>query len=280
MPKVRSAVISARVQYTSRIPNRPSPLLPAPPRPSPPLSALPLPTNEGITARNRFIQLVESDYLLSLDDDSWPRSEEDVLRMVETMESGARIAAVCAACVHPDTGVAETRGIERFASAGSAETGWDVVNIAAGGTLLRMEALRETGGYGEEFFWGREENDLAFQLLQRDWRVVYNPRAVVWHTLSPAGRRQYERLRYVTRNSLWLLWKYFPLVYALPLAALYALRRLLAVVKDVRRLGPVLRGLAEGVGGMSARRRDPHARRFTLAQSRRLGGWFRKLLYE
>lgn len=246
-----------------------------------PLRVMFLGTNLGVAARNLFIDHVTTEFLLSLDDDSWPRGADDVERMLRTMESDARIASVCASCVHPDTGVAETEGIERHASGGSAERGYDVVNIAAGGSLLRMEALRETRGYGEEFFWGREENDLAFQLLQRGWRVVYDPRAVIWHALSPAGRMQYERLRHVTRNSFWLLWKYFPLAVALPLALLFALRRLLPVVKDPRRFAPVLRGIAAGFGGITARRRlSPGARRFTLRESMDLRGWFRKLLSE
>ena len=252
-----------------------------PPEQYPQLQWERLAENRGIAARNLFFERVETDYLLTLDDDSWPRGAEDVLRLIETMESDPRIAAVCAACVHPDTGVAETAGIERFASAGSPERGYDVVNIAAGGTLLRMDAMRETRGYGEEFFWGREENDLAFQLLQRGWRVVYDPRAVIWHTLSPAGRRQYERLRYVTRNSFWLLWKYFPLPAALPVSALYALRRMLPIVRDLRRTAPVLRGIAEGYAGLPARRRLPDGvRRFTLRETIGLRGWFLKLLYE
>ncbi|MBE0642631.1 MAG: glycosyltransferase [Bacteroidetes bacterium] len=245
------------------------------------ITAILLEENRGIAARNIFFETVETEFLLTLDDDSWPRSAEDVLRMLRTMESDPRVASVCASCVHPDTGVAETAGIERFASGGSDDTGYNVVNIAAGGSLLRMEALRETSGYGEEFFWGREENDLAFQLLQRGWRVVYDPRAVIWHTLSPAGRQVYRRLRYVTRNSFWLLWKYFPLAAALPVSLLFVLRRILPILKDPRRAGPVLRGIAAGYAGMSARRRpSPGHRRFTLRETWSLRGWFFKLLYE
>ncbi len=246
-----------------------------------PLHATLLEENIGISARNIFFQNVETDYLLTLDDDSWPRGGEDIERLLRTMEADPRIASVCAACVHPDTGVAETEGIERFASGGSAEAGYDVVNIAAGGSLFRMSAVRETMGYGEEFFWGREENDLAFQLLQRNWRVVFEPRAVIWHTLSPVGRQSYRRLEFVTRNSFWLLWKYFPLTVALPAALLFVLRRLLPIIKDVHRTKPVFRGISAGFAGMGARRRlSPDTRRFTLRESWTLRGWFFKLFFE
>jgi GT2 family glycosyltransferase len=234
--------------------------------------------NIGIAARNLMFEHVATPFLLSLDDDSWPRSAGDVNAMLALMQSDQRIAAVCASCVHPSTGVEETAGIERFASGGDERSGYDVVNIAAGGSMLRMDAVRLTDGYGEEFFWGREENDLAFQFLQHQRRVVYYPAALVWHAMSPAGRNVYRRLRYVTRNSLWLLWKYFPLPVAIPAAMLFALRRLLPVVKDVRRFAPVLGGLGEGLAGV--RRMRAYEQRFSFAASLRLRHWFLKLLYE
>ncbi len=96
--------------------------------------------------------------------------------------------------------------------------------------------------------------------------------------MSPVGRDVYGRLRNVTRNSLWLLWKYFPIGIATPVALLFTLRRLLPVVKDVRRFGPVIGGLYEGFGG--ARRMRSFGVRFSCAESLRLRHWFLKLLYE
>lgn len=236
-----------------------------------------LESNIGIAARNLMFAQVSTPFLLTLDDDSWPRGVDDVLTLHAAMNGDARIASVCASCVHPTTRIAETAGIERFASAGPAQGLWDVVNIAAGGTLLRMDAIRETRGYGEEFFWGREENDLAFQLLLKGWRVTFLPSAVIWHSMSSTGRRHYERLRIVTRNSLWLLWKYFPLPVALPMSLLFALRRLAAVLNDTRRFPHVVSGLLQGYAGMAAHRL---AGRFSLRQSWGLRGWLWKLLYE
>jgi hypothetical protein len=108
--------------------------------------------------------------------------------------------------------------------------------------------------------------------------VVYYPSALVWHAMSPVGRDVYGRLRMVTRNSLWLLWKYFPLVVSLPLSLLFALRRLLPVFKDFRRLRPVLGGLREGFTGMGRMR--AYGMVFNTAATLRLRHWFLKLLYE
>jgi GT2 family glycosyltransferase len=249
-----------------------------PPDRHPQLRSIFLEENRGVAARNLLFEETDTDYLLTLDDDSWPRSAEDIERMVALMDGDVRVASVCASCIHPETGFEETRGIERFASAGDAERGYDVVNIAGGGSLLRVEAMRKTAGYDPLLFWGREENDLAFQLLLRGYRVVYYPGAVVWHDMSPAGRDVYRRLRYVTRNSYWLLWKYFPLAVALPLAALFLLRRLAACVRDPRRLTAVLGGTAEGLAGFARMR--GRGTRLRLREALHHRGWMMKLLYE
>lgn len=234
--------------------------------------------NIGLAARNDMFREIRTPFLLSLDDDSRPRDRTDIEAMLALMDADPRIATVTASCIHPITGFVETAGIERFASGGSAEQGYDIVNIASGGALMRMEAIRQTEGFGKDFFWGREEPDLAFQLIRKGWRVVFFSKAVVWHEMSPKGRAVYKRLTYVTRNSLWLLWKYFPLVVALPMAILFGFRRLLPCVKDARRFPAVMRGLAEGVADMGRMR--SRSSRFTLKESLQLRGWLLKLLYE
>ncbi|GEM_PF-1247162 len=244
----------------------------------PRLRVIPLKNNEGIAARNRLFQETRTEYLLTLDDDSWPASGNDITRMLSIMERDATIASVCATCVHPESGIAETEGIERFSSGGSRESGFEVLNIAAGGSLLRMKAVRQTGGYDADLFWGREENDLAFQLVQRGWKIVFYPDAVVYHAFSPTERNVYSRLEFITRNTIWILWKYFPLIVAVPAIMLFAARRTLPVIVDFRRFTPVIRGISGGIMGFGRFRAKRTV--FSIRQSWGLRRWFYKMLYE
>ncbi len=242
------------------------------------LRVIPLEQNEGIAARNRLFLETHTDFLLTLDDDSWPASGHDVVKMLTVMERDASIASVCATCIHPESGIAETAGIERFASGGSRETGFEVINIAAGGSLLRMEAVRQTAGYDADLFWGREENDLAFQLVQHGWKIVFYPGAVVYHAFSPTERNVYSRLELITRNTIWILWKYFPLLVAIPAVTLFAVRRALPFIVDYRRCLPVSRGIFKGIRGFVRFRAKRTV--FSLRQSWQLRHWFYKMLYE
>lgn len=234
--------------------------------------------NSGIAARNELFARAAGKYFFSLDDDSRPSTPGMVAAAVEIMERDASIAALCCACIHPGTGYDETRGIERFAARGDAAAGYDLLNVAEGGTLFRMEDIRKTAGYDARLFFSREGNDLGFQLLRLGKRILFRPDLVVHHLMSPTGRRPQLRLMYFTRNTFWILWKYFPAPVALPVAVLFALRRLLPALLHPARLGPVLKGIVRGTTGFRTMRAG--ATRFTIGESFALRKWLLKTLYE
>jgi GT2 family glycosyltransferase len=78
--------------------------------------------------------------------------------------------------------------------------------------LLRVQAMREVGGYEPRLFLYGEDVELSYRLRDHGWRLHYVPRAVVWHyTYQQAAELKPEqfvgstlanaliRLRYGTR---------------------------------------------------------------------------------
>lgn len=235
-------------------------------------------TNMGVAARNNIFQEAKGKYLFSFDDDSYPSTHQVITHAVAIMESDPTIAALCCSCLHPVTGYNETKGIERFASKGDSQKGYDIINIAPGGTMFRMEDIRKTSGFDWDFFYARDENDLAFQLVQHGKRIVFDPSLVVYHLMSLRNREIYTRIKFFTRNTLWLFWKYFPLLVSIPMIFLFAIRRYLPCIKDWKRFVPVTRGLFDGITGYQKMRKK--AKRFTLLHSFKLWRTFWKILYE
>jgi GT2 family glycosyltransferase len=234
--------------------------------------------NTGVSARNTIFREARGSYLFSFDDDSYPSTPGLISETVRLMEEDASIGALFCACIHPTTGYDETRGIERFATGGDAESGYDVVNFAAGGTIFRMADMRKTHLYDPEYFFAREELDLGFQLVQMGKRIVYRPDLIVYHHMSPGNRFPSPRLLKFTRNTIWTIWKFFPLVVAVPLNVLFLLRRFLSCLKDPRRFIPVCNGFFHGLLG--AGRMRAKERRFTLRQTRAQWRSLCKILYE
>jgi GT2 family glycosyltransferase len=83
------------------------------------------------------------------------------------------------------------------------------------GHAIRKRIFSEVGYYWDELFFGWEEMDLSIRAMDAGYHIVYDPRIVVYHYRSPENRTlkaQHDCQR--LKNSLWVLWRYFPPVYA------------------------------------------------------------------
>ena len=94
--------------------------------------------------------------------------------------------------------------------------------FSEGAVFFRTEALRQSGGYDENFHHFAENLDLSMNLLRRGWRILYCPSlssielAISKHV---SGRRS-DGNYYSLRNRLWFARKHYPLwrvfTYSLP----------------------------------------------------------------
>ena len=84
------------------------------------------------------------------------------------------------------------------------------------GNAIRKNVLEDAGYYWEDLFFGWEEMDLSIKVLAAGFKIVYDPSIVVKHRISNERRTsnsKHECLRLI--NSLWVLWRYMPIGYAL-----------------------------------------------------------------
>ncbi|MCY0884340.1 MAG: glycosyltransferase family A protein [Firmicutes bacterium] len=72
--------------------------------------------------------------------------------------------------------------------------------------FYRREAILAVGGFRSAF---REDSDLAFSVLERGWRIVFAPRAVVDHPPRQAGWREQVAQARKRRHDA-LLWRQHP----------------------------------------------------------------------
>ena len=83
---------------------------------------------------------------------------------------------------------------------------------ASGACLaVRAEALREVGSLDEHFFAHMEEIDLCWRLWSAGWRVMVEPRSVVYHLGGGTLPNNSSRKLYLNfRNSLAMMYKNLP----------------------------------------------------------------------
>jgi GT2 family glycosyltransferase len=155
--------------------------------------------------------------------------------------------------VHRD-GACLQRGRGRHDDGAYDEPG-EVFGACGGAAMYRRAAVLAVGGFDERYFMYLEDADLALALRAAGGRCAYEP-AVACHAGGGSAPREGAHNPWVTRNTILLLAKWFPLKWVLPVS--YRQAALLVLAARERRLGEHLRALAAGlVRAPAARRARP-----------------------
>lgn len=211
-------------------------------------------------------------YVLLLNNDTFV-AEDFVAQMIAAIEPDSRVAAVCpkiffaqdpqrlwyaGADFSPWTSRVTTRGWKQLD--GPAFDSTQEISQATGcAMLLRSSALREVGLLDENFWAYVEDLDLSVRLRQHGYRLLYAPRARVWHwdgatTVQSLGSGSQQFRQYLsTRNMLFLARKHlrwwhaptFILGFLVSHLAFYSALRLWR--RDFRAFAALFRGVRDGL---------------------------------
>ena len=90
---------------------------------------------------------------------------------------------------------------------GQYDTKRDIFWASGAAMCCRSEVFHSLGGFDDDFFAHMEEIDLQWRMQLAGWRIVAEPKAVVYHlgggTLPPSSRKVYLN----HRNNLAMLYK-------------------------------------------------------------------------
>lgn len=203
------------------------------------------PANLGCPAgRNLGASLVRGEYLLFYDDDGELGSPDVVSRMAAVLDAQPDVAVVQPRGVDP-TGRPSPRRWSPRLRPQDADAGGDVVVFWEAMAMIRRSAFDQAGGWAGEFFFGHEGVDLAMRLLDRGWRLRYEPTLVVHHPATPPSR--HDHFYFTTaRNRAWVARRNLPLILIPVYLGVWAA----GTVVRVRRLHPLrvwFRGLRDGL---------------------------------
>jgi GT2 family glycosyltransferase len=186
--------------------------------------------NRGPCAKNAALAVAGGEYVVFLDDDSYPRPGS-IGRMIGHFERDACLGAAVFT-------ITLLNGSQECSA---------YPNVCIGcGTGFRREALRQVGGLPDDFFMAAEEYDLSLRLLDAGWHVEPFEDLHVTHLKSPSSRFPGRIARLDARNNTLLAMRYFPEQWRVPYASEWLDRyRLLSVAGGFR--SAFWRGAAEGL---------------------------------
>jgi GT2 family glycosyltransferase len=219
----------------------------------PDVTVVGLATNVGIPAgRNLGWRAGDGDLVVFLDDDGWLPRDDTFERLAHLFRDDPQLGIVSMRIADPDTGRTQRRHVPRLRAA-DPMVGGEVTTFLGGAAAVRRVVLEQTGGLPDDFFLTHEETDLAWQALDRGWRIRYDPDCELFHpTTSPARHALFFRLN--ARNRVWLARRNLPvpvgIAYVVCWVGLTVVR-----VHDPASLRVWFAGLVEGLRTPAGRRR-------------------------
>ncbi len=94
---------------------------------------------------------------------------------------------------------------------------------AGGAHAIRREVFDRTGNYPIDFFYGMEEYDLSYRILDHGFAIAYSDKVVMLHKESPLGRNtKKEKMAMLWINKSKVAWRYLPAIYFWSTAILWS----------------------------------------------------------
>jgi GT2 family glycosyltransferase len=80
--------------------------------------------------------------------------------------------------------------------------------------LIKKEVLEKTGLYPADFFYGMEEYDLSYRIINAGYSIGYDNEVTLMHKESAQGRQaNYKKLKMQWINKSKVSWRYLPFIY-------------------------------------------------------------------
>lgn len=162
--------------------------------------------NIGIEAYNIGFKNAKGEYIVILDDDSFPHSKA-IGRMVKKFEQDDKLGMVAFDVRNyykydEVTQEDDNEGIQNKAVAKEYNMGFN-----GAGAGVRRKLFEQIGFYPEEFFLYWNEADTAFRIWNAGYKIEFFADVVSYHKYSPQNRSSSRAAYYYTRNAFYLVWK-------------------------------------------------------------------------
>ncbi|MBX9449380.1 MAG: glycosyltransferase [Taibaiella sp.] len=178
------------------------------------------PENLGVArGRNFLIPKSTGDYLLVIDDDMEFDDPDSLLKLSTLLEKPKYVENKTVLITF---GVFYFENLKRQINAFPHKKYEEYINkpwfltyyFAGGAHIVRKDIFDTIGLYTENFFYGMEEYDLSYRILDRGFTIAYDDSVRILHKESPEGRlHNSNKLQMLWMNKSKVAWRYLPKKY-------------------------------------------------------------------
>ncbi|MEY4278362.1 MAG: hypothetical protein RL377_366 [Bacteroidota bacterium] len=182
--------------------------------------------NLGVSkGRNFAIQQAKAPLLLMLDDDC-EIAEKNALQTIDELfrdKPNTGIISIKVEYFHNrqmQVNAFPHKAFEKYKHLSNFETYY----FAGGAHIVRKAVMEKIGNYPAQFFYGMEEYDLSYRILNAGYTIEYNSAVTMLHKESPEGRQpNKDKVKGMWLNKTIVAYTYLPKIHVLSTAIMWSL---------------------------------------------------------
>ncbi len=230
------------------------------------------PSNLGVAkGRNYALSFSKAPYLIMIDDDAVLQNKDCLIQLLQefnTTNTARKKAIISFKVLYYDTLTMQKNALpHKQFEAYKDKAFFETYYYAGGAHAIQREVFEKVGYYSEDFFYGMEEYDLSYRILDAGYSIVYSDKIIMLHKESPLGRKpKEEKIRMMWVNKSKVAWKYLPKKYFYSTSLMWSLQYL-------KESGFSLKGFWKGWNAIAAMKKNTptqHIQSSTIAYLKKL----------
>ncbi|AQR61188.1 hypothetical protein BZG35_05620 [Brevundimonas sp. LM2] len=167
--------------------------------------------NVGVIARNAGMSAAVGQIIGLLDDDVFIQTVDFPDILMRLFQADPKLGALTIRKVLADTNETRRDLIPHSRKDVDLTRPFDTFRFVGGFAAFSRAAYARVGGFSPEFFYGSEETELSFRLVNDGWKISYSPEIVATELEHPSGRGSVKAVQTMRlRNRYIIAWMHMP----------------------------------------------------------------------
>ena len=179
-----------------------------------PFKYIEAPENLGVSrGRNFAIQQSKAPLFVLIDDDAEFKDMDVLSRIQQAVILNPTAGVIAMKVLYYQNGsIQQTAFPHKAFHKRKTLAEFETYYFAGCGNIILREAFEKAGSFPTDFFYGMEEYDLSYRILDAGYTIRYTSDIVLLHKESPEGRQpKSEKLKGMWVNKTKVAWRYLPI---------------------------------------------------------------------